>query len=80
MYRELLGGGGSLSYRAERVLSSLLDEGPGDGLHLATMLAASWEGGAACAHPKDDLRRDKTTIPQDYPTAFTPEMLSCIEL
>ena len=38
------------------------------------MLAASWEGGAACAYAEDDLGRDEATIPHDV----TPPWKSCV--
>ena len=41
--------------------------GPPGGIHVAAMLAPTWEGGAACAHTEDDLGQGKATIPQDFP-------------
>ena len=35
------------------------------GLHVAAMLAPTWEGDAAFAHAEDDLGRDEATIPQE---------------
>ena len=59
MYRELLGEEVLAATELEGYCllswTKVLRMGPAGGLHVAAMLALSWESSAACAHAKDDL-------------------------
>ena len=45
--------------------TKVLRMGPAGGLHVAAMLAPTWEEGAACAHTEDNLGRGEATIPHE---------------